>query len=81
MLKMEMKTRKPSDEVMQKVKSFFGRGGLGLELKEETPVCLTFEGGGGYVIAGLCEEEDGTRVDLVTQEWEYQVKEFCSRLG
>jgi hypothetical protein len=81
MLKMEIRTRKSLEQVVQRLKSFFGKGGLGLDIKDETPVCLTFEGGGGYVIATLCEDGGGTRVDLVTQEWDYQVKEFSSRLG
>jgi hypothetical protein len=80
-LKLEKKTKKTPQEVARKLKIFFGQGGLGLVLKEETPTCLTFEGGGGYVTATLCEEETGTRVDLATQEWDYQVKEFASRLG
>jgi hypothetical protein len=81
MLKLELRTGKSSEQVLQKLKSFFGQGGLGLDLKEETPACLTFEGGGGYVIATLCEEGGETRVDLVTQEWDYQVREFSSRLS
>jgi hypothetical protein len=81
MLKLEKRTKKAPPEVVQKLKDFFGRGGLGLDLKEETSTCLTFEGGGGYVNASLCEEDTGTRIDLTTQEWDYQVKEFASRLG
>lgn len=81
MLKLEKRTKKAPQEVIRNLKNFFGKGGLGLDLKEETPVCLTFEGGGGYVSATLCEEDSGTRVDLATQEWDYQVKEFASRLG
>lgn len=81
MLKLEKRTKKAPQEVAQKLKDFFGRGGLGLDLNKETPTCLTFEGGGGYVNATLCEEDKGTRIDLATQEWDYQVKEFASRLG
>jgi hypothetical protein len=80
MLKLEKRTKKKPEEVAQKLKSFFGKGGLGLDLKADTPVCLTFEGGGGYVNATLCEEDAGTRLDLETKEWDYQVKEFASRL-
>jgi hypothetical protein len=39
-----------------------------------------FEGGGGYVKATLCFEEGKTRLNLVTQEWDYQVKKFTSEL-
>jgi len=81
MLKMEKRTKKYPQEVARRLKDFFGKGGLGLDLKEETPTCLTFEGGGGYVNAVLCQEGAETRIDLTTQEWDYQVKEFASSLG
>ncbi len=80
MLNLEVKTRLAQGEVIQRLKSFFGKGGLGLEIKEETPQCLTFEGGGGHVTATLCPEEGKTRIDLVTQEWENQVKKFATTL-
>ncbi len=78
MLNLECKTRLSQEDVIKQTKRFFGKGGLGLELTEETPQCLTFEGGGGFVTVTLCSEEEQTRVDLVTQEWDYQVKRFAS---
>ena len=81
MLRLERRCELSSEQVVQRLKSEFGQGGLGLELKEETPTCVTFEGGGGYVIASLCEDKGGTRVDLVSQEWDYHVKQFMSKLG
>jgi len=51
-----------------------------LDVTEESPQCLTFEGGGGHVTATLCPEEGKTRMTLVTQEWDYQVKKFASGL-
>jgi hypothetical protein len=81
MLNLERKTKLSQEDVLQKLKQFFGKGGLGLELSDVTPQCLTFTGGGGYVTATLCSEEDRTRVNLVTQEWDYSVKEFASRLS
>jgi hypothetical protein len=47
---------------------------------EETPLCYTFTGGGGYVNATLCFEEGKTRINLVTQEWELQVRDFASKM-
>jgi hypothetical protein len=80
MLNLEVKTKLSQEEISQQLKKFFGKGGLGLELREETPQCLTFGGGGGYVTASLCPEEGKTRITLVTQEWDYQVKKFASSL-
>jgi hypothetical protein len=51
-----------------------------MELKEDSPLCLTFSGGGGYVTATLCTEGGKTRVSLVSQEWERQAEKFLSTL-
>jgi hypothetical protein len=80
MLNLEVKTKLSTEEVTRRARRFFGKGGLGLEVSEENPQCLSFEGGGGYVTATLCAEGDKTRVTLVTQEWDFQVKEFASSL-
>jgi hypothetical protein len=80
MLNLERKTSLSEEDIKKKLRRFFGEAGLGLELKEETPQCLTYEGAGGYVTATLCSEAGKTRLDLVTQEWEYQVKEFAAGL-
>jgi hypothetical protein len=80
MLNLDVKTKLSHEEVMKRIKKFFGKGGLGLDVTEEAPQCLTFEGGGGHVTATLCPEEGKTRINLVTQEWENQVKKFASSL-
>jgi hypothetical protein len=80
MLNLEVKTKLSTEEVTKRARTFFGKGGLGLEVSEENPQCLSFEGGGGYVTATLCPEGDKTRVTLVTQEWDFQVKKFASSL-
>ncbi len=80
MLNLEVTTKLSQVEVIQRLKTFFGKGGLGLDLTQEAPQCLTFEGGGGHVTATICSEEGKIRVNLVTQEWENQVKKFASGL-
>jgi len=81
MLNLEIVTGLSQEEVIKRLKAFFSGKEMGLDLKEETAQCLTFEGGGGFVTATLCSEEGKTRVDLVTREWEYQVKQFASKIG
>ena len=81
MLNLEVKTKLREEEVVSRVKKFFGKGGLGLDLSEENPHCLSFQGGGGYVTATICPEQDRTRINLVTHEWELQVKKFASDLS
>ena len=80
MIRLEVKTKLQQEEAAERLKKFFGKGGLGLDIAQETPQCLTFEGGGGYVTASLCTEEGKTRITLVSQEWDIQVKKFASDL-
>jgi hypothetical protein len=80
MIRLEHRSKHRPDQVMQRLKRIFGKGGLGLDLKEETPACITFEGGGGYVTASLCEDRGETRVDIVSQEWDFHVKQFITNL-
>ena len=80
MINLEAKTKLSQKDLVERLKKFFGTGGLGLKLCENAPQCLSFEGGGGYVTATIGTEEGKTRVTLVTQEWEHQVKEFAAGL-
>ena len=80
MIRMEGKSKLAPEEVLSQAKKYFGKGGQGLELTEENASCLTFTGGGGYVTASVCVEGKRTKVDLVSQEWEYQVKEFLCKI-
>ena len=80
MLNLEIKTKLTPENVVQKLKEYFGEGGLGLQLTSDTDQCLTFEGSGGYITATLCQEDAQTRIELVTQEWEYHVKQFADSL-
>ncbi len=81
MINLEGRTKLSTDEVMKRLKKYFGKGGQGLEVVEENPSCIGFAGGGGSVNATVCTEEGKTRVNLVAQEWEYDVKQFFSELA
>ena len=59
---------------------YFVLGGYGLEIKDQTPDCAYFEGGGGRIEVVTCAEGKGAFVDLVSQEWDYQVKEFIKKI-
>jgi len=76
MLKLEVKTRLPEEQVKQRIKAFF-KDGWGLNITAEASDCVTFEGGGGYVTAAVCREANETRVELETREWEEQIKQFA----
>ncbi len=79
MINMEVETSMAPAAVAGRVRDFFGKD-LGLKLKEESPQCLQYEGGGGYVTATICEAGGKTRVTLVGQEWDYQIRSFSASL-
>jgi len=81
MIHMEGTSKLAPEQLLKQAKKFFGKAGQGLELAEENPSCLTFTGGGGYVTVSVCVEGKQTKINLVSQEWEYQVKEFLARLS
>lgn len=81
MINLEVKTKLSSQEVCERLKSFFGVPGLGLKIAEETESGLFFEGGGGYVLTTVCKEAEQTRVNLKSMEWEIQVKAFARSLA
>ncbi len=79
MINLDIKTKLSASEVYRLLKSFFC-GELGLKITEETESCLSFEGGGGYVFTNVYSEEEETKVNLKSSEWERQVKEFARRI-
>lgn len=68
------------DKVLEKAIRFFGPQGNGLTITAQGEGCATFEGGGGYVAISLCGDPQGTRVDLETREWDYDVQNFMSKI-
>ena len=80
MLKLDVKTQLPEEEVKHRLKAFF-KVDNGLNITTEAPDCLTFEGGGGYVTATICREANETRVEFETREWEEQVKKFARNVS
>jgi len=80
MLTMEATIKLPRQEVIERVKSYFGVGGLGLKLVRDEAGFLTFEGGGGHVKITLCAQQDLTLVVIETREWEFDVHRFMQGL-
>jgi hypothetical protein len=68
-------TKLDPEEVIRRAVDFFGEGGLGLTVTEQGSCCATFEGGGGHVSVTV-NVGDKTEVELVTREWDYDVKRF-----
>ncbi len=80
MINLETESKLSIEEITKRAKSFFGKGGLGLEIVDESTECLNFTGGGGFVNVVICPTEGKNRVELQTQEWEHPVKQFASKI-
>ena len=80
MLRMATTTKVTSEEAIKQAVKFFGPEGHGLEIKDQSPTCARFEGGGRYVEVTSCTNEEGTSMELLSQEWNHQVREFLGKL-
>ena len=76
MIRIAKQTRLKPPDVIVRASKYFGEGGEGLEEKERNPCCISFEGAGGYVAVSVVEEDKHRTVDIVSREFEYQVKRF-----
>ena len=81
MLKIATKTKLNPEKAIEKAVEFFGPKGYKLEVKEQSEGCATFEGGGGGVEVTACAEEKGSTVELLSREWDYQVREFINKIS
>jgi hypothetical protein len=81
MVRMEAKTKLSPEEIIKRAIVFFGPGGYGLGVKEQTSGYICFEGGGGVVEVTASAEGKRTSVELVSQEWDYQLKEFLDTIS
>ncbi len=80
MLKIATKSKLSPEEAIKRAVEFFGSNGYGLQVKEQSPDCASFEGGGGGVDVTACAEKKGSTVDLESREWDYQVRELIGKI-
>ncbi|MBT8372056.1 MAG: hypothetical protein KJO34_13910, partial [Deltaproteobacteria bacterium] len=76
MIHISRKTHKTPEVIVNRAIKYFGKNGLGLEKKEETPCCLLFEGVGGYVAVNIVDRSKHRMVDVESKEWDYHAKRF-----
>jgi hypothetical protein len=81
MLSMNTKTKLKPEEVVKKALDFFGPGGYGLTVTNQSDTCISFEGGGGGVDISTCADGKETSVDMETREWEIQIKDFAAKIS
>ena len=80
MLRLEKKTSLSPEDAVKRAIAFFGPKGYGLTVHEESATCAKFEGAGGTVEVTSCAEGKGSSVEVVSQEWDVQAKEFMSKM-
>lgn len=80
MLNIEATSKLSPEEAIKRAVKFFGPPGYGLKVKEEAPCCVEFEGGGGGVAVTASAQGKGSKVDIESREWDYQVKEFVKKI-
>ena len=76
MIRISQKTFKTPEVIVNRAIKYFGKNGLGLDQKEETPCCLLFEGVGGYVAVNIIDQSKHRIIDIESREWDYHAKRF-----
>lgn len=67
-------------EIVEKAVTYFGPGGLGLDIAEQDECCLLLKGGGGHVYIEAEKKESGSTVEIETREWDHHVKAFLTKV-
>lgn len=73
-------SKKDPKAVLREALSFFGDGGVGLDVEERTDSTVKLAGKGGFVLVSAVPKERGSDVRVVSQEWDEQAKQFMERL-
>jgi hypothetical protein len=76
-----VKTELSPELTIEKAVAWFGEEGLGLEVAERGDCCVAFAGGGGHIRITATAAEDKTAIELVTREWDYDVKQFMRKIA
>ncbi|GIW10101.1 MAG: hypothetical protein KatS3mg061_1158 [Dehalococcoidia bacterium] len=78
-MRYETTTRAIPPTVLALAREFFGQR-YGLREVSATPRSVSFEGGGGGVAVSARGTREGTAVEVVAREWDYQAQEFLRLL-
>ena len=75
-----VKTNKQPEDVLQEAVDYFGEDGLGLETAERTPHSVSFQGSGGHVTVAI-DQDTKTDIEVVTREFDYDVRLFIRKIA
>jgi hypothetical protein len=81
MIRLVGKTRLSPEEAVKRAVAFFGPAGYGLTVKERTASYVCLEGGGGIIEVSASAQGKGASLELVSREWDYQVKQFLGAIS
>lgn len=80
MVNLGAKSKRAPSAVIREAVAFFGRDGLGLEVRDRSDTTIEFIGGGVVVLVSAAPKARGSDVSVVSQEWDHQAKQFLTRL-
>ncbi len=80
MLSLRKETKKEPQKVIDMAREYFGKEGVGLEVKNLGKNCLLSEGGGGYVQVTACKDNGTTQVDVEAREYDFHAKRFLEKI-
>jgi hypothetical protein len=81
MLKLSKKSKLSPEEAVKQAVAFFGPGGLGMKIVEQSPTCAYFRDvSESYVNVTACVEGKGSSVEVESREWDRKAKEFMSKI-
>jgi hypothetical protein len=74
-------TKLDPEEAIRRAVAYFGESGLGLEVTDQGACCASFQGGGGHVSVTVNTGDQKTELELVTREYDYDVKRFMREIA
>jgi hypothetical protein len=80
MLRIETVTKMQPRLAIDAAVAYFGPDGLGLRTTARDAATASFEGAGGGVEVRVSHENGGTRVEVLSREWDEQTKDYVRKL-
>lgn len=76
-MRYQIRTERPSQEVLEEAMAHFCSQGVGLEVESQNMLGVVFRGG-GYVAITTHPDGEATVIELETREWDFPVRQFMA---
>jgi hypothetical protein len=80
MLKIGKESKLKPEEIIKEAVDYYGPKGYGLKVTEKDNCNVYLVGGGGSVRVSAVAGQKGSSIDIESVEWDYQTKEFLSKI-